>query len=93
MFRSPAFTGKQRSTRRFVEHIGRTFREAREEAKIRRKLTTHSLRHSFCTRLAEAGKSAVLIKEAARHADISTSMMYVHMSNEHLKAELEDVFG
>jgi hypothetical protein len=33
-----------------------------------------------------------VIKEAARHADIQTSMRYVHMANEALKAEIEGPF-
>jgi site-specific recombinase XerD len=51
------------------------------------------LYYAFCTRLAEAGKLLQVIKEAARHSDVSTSMIYVHMANEHLKSELDDVFG
>jgi len=42
--------------------------------------------------LAEAGEPAVIIKEAARHADISTSLRHVHLANEHLRKEIEDVF-
>ena len=59
---------------------------------IEKTISFHSLRYGFCTRLAEAGKPLQVIKEAARHSDVSTSMIYVHMANEHLKAELDDVF-
>jgi site-specific recombinase XerD len=45
------------------------------------------------TKLTEAGKPLYVIKEAARHADVSTSMIYVHMANKHLKSELDDVYG
>lgn len=34
-----------------------------------------------------------VIRKATRHADVSTTMRYIHMANEHLKAELDDVFG
>jgi len=92
VFTSPSFERTSRSIRRFCERASVVFRRAREGAELPEELTFHSLRHGFCTALAEAGKSAVVIKEAARHADIQTSMRYVHMANETLKSEIADVF-
>lgn len=93
VFRSPRMKARQRGVRRFVERASLVFRQMRERANIQRPVSIHGLRHGFCTLLAERGKSAVVIKEAARHADISTTMRYVHMANEHLKRELDDVFS
>ena len=92
VFQSPSFEGGERNPKWFRENVSSAFRKAREKAGLRDELSFHSLRHGFCTMLAEAGKSAVVIKEAARHADISTSMRYVHMANEQLKSEVEDAF-
>ena len=92
VFRAPNFEGQEREARYFRERASRAFRKARKKADIERKLSFHSLRHGFCTRLAEAGKPLQVIKKAARHADVETSMIYVHMANEHLKSELDDVF-
>lgn len=92
VFQSPSFEGEERNPKWFRENVSDAFRKARRDAGLREGLSFHSLRHGFCTALAEAGKSAVVIKEAARHADIATSMRYVHMANEKLKAEVEDVF-
>ena len=92
VFQSPSFDGKERNPKWFRENVSDAFREARKDAGLREELSLHSLRHGFCTALAEAGKSAVVIKEAARHADISTSMRYVHMANEQLKSDVEDAF-
>jgi len=92
VFQSPSFEGKDRNPKWFRENVSDAFRVARKDAGLRDELSFHSLRHGFCTMLAEAGKSAVVIKEAARHADISTSMRYVHMANEQLKASVEDAF-
>ena len=92
VFRSPSFEGQERNPKWFRENVSDAFRKARRDAGLREGLCFHSLRHGFCTMLAEAGKSAVVIKEAARHADISTSMRYVHMANEQLKADVEDAF-
>lgn len=92
VFRSPNFEETQRDPQWFCGNVSRAFRRARKDADLRQGLSLHSLRHGFCTALAEAGKSAVVIKEAARHADISTSMRYVHMANEQLKDDVEDAF-
>jgi integrase len=86
------FRGDSQSVRRFVETVSQAFRRAKDRTSIERPVSFHGLRHGFCTALAEAGKSAVVIKEAARHADIQTSMIYVSLSNAHLKSQIDDVF-
>lgn len=93
VFCSPRLEKSERSARRFSEHVGRTFARYREEAELPDAITFHSLRHSFCTMLAEAGKSAVVIKEAARHADVATSMRYVHIANRRLREEINGAFS
>ena len=40
----------------------------------------HVLRHTFCSRLAMAGAPARAIQEAAGHADLSTTMRYMHLA-------------
>ena len=81
-----------RNVKSFRCNLARKFKRYAEAAGITRRITPHGLRHGFCTVLAEAGKSAPIIKAAARHADISTSMKYVHIANTALKAELAGVF-
>lgn len=92
VFRSPDFEGKDRSARNFGERASEAFRKARRRAGLPEALSFHSLRHGTATALAEAGKSATTIKEVMRHADIQTSLRYVHMANEHLRSEMNDVF-
>lgn len=93
VFAPPSSGCRNRTVRPFVERASKAFTAGRKAAGIKRRITFHGLRHGFCTKLAEAGKPLYVIKEAARHADVSTSLIYVHMANEHLKAELDDVFG
>ena len=76
-----------------MEATAKAFRRARIRAGIERPLTVHSLRHGFCTRLAEAGLPAYVIKDAARHADVQTSMIYVSLTNRSLRSHLESVLG
>lgn len=42
----------------------------------------HDLRHTFATRLADAGTDVFTLKEILGHADIKTTMIYVHTNGE-----------
>lgn len=89
---SPTPPPTTRKTGTVVTMLGDEFRRARKAAGITRPITPHSLRHAFCTRLAEAGKSAFVIQAAARHANIQTSARYVHLAQRELLADLNEVF-
>lgn len=45
-------------------------------------LRFHDLRHTFATRLADAGTDAYTLMEIMGHADLKTTMIYVHASGE-----------
>ena len=60
------------------------WKNALHEAKIRN-FTWHDLRHTFCSRLAQAGKSLKVIQEAAGHKSISMSARYAHMDQTTLR--------
>ena len=61
---------------------------AHVHAKVRRALgfpaefVLHSLRHTFCTRLGEAGVEAFLIQRLAGHHNVTVSERYVHPTQE-----------
>ena len=44
--------------------------------------TFHDLRHTFGTRLADAGVDVVKIKELMGHASIVTTMRYIHATDQ-----------
>jgi integrase len=93
VFSSPRQKRLNRSVRTFVERASRAFRDAKRRAGITRRITFYGTRHGFCTLLAEKGRNAPLIAAAARHADVSTTMKYIHMANDHLRRELDIVFS
>jgi len=54
------------------------FREFSQRLGIKGNL--HSLRHTFASHLAMAGTPIPVIKDLLGHADISTTMIYSHLS-------------
>ena len=53
----------------------------------------HSLRHTFLTRLGEAGVDAFTIKRIAGHSSITVSQRYIHPSDEAMERAFEKLAG
>ena len=54
--------------------------EAVKRAGIRKEVHTHTLRHSYATHLLEQGVNILTIKELLGHANIETTMVYLHIA-------------
>ncbi|MBN8461685.1 MAG: tyrosine-type recombinase/integrase [Dechloromonas sp.] len=60
----------------------------RKMAGIQKKITPHSLRHTFATTLAARGASLVALKELLGHQKLSTTERYLHVTPAHLQETL-----
>lgn len=56
---------------------------------ITKKISPHSLRHTFATYKAERGVSPYVLREWLGHARLDTTQIYVHMARENTKKAME----
>jgi len=74
------FNGKEPDGRYSVRGLSWVMRENLKKTAITKQVNLHSLRHSYATHLLEEGVNIVTLKELLGHADITTTMIYLHIA-------------
>jgi integrase len=89
------FEGQHPGEHYSVRSLQAIVKRARKAAGLRETIRPHTLRHSFATHLLEAGTDSRLIQELLGHADIKTTLRYLHVSNcqiSQVRSPLDELF-
>jgi len=74
------FNGKEPDGRYSTKGLSWVMRETLKKTSITKDVNLHSLRHSYATHLLEQGINIVTLKELLGHAQITTTMIYLHVA-------------
>ncbi|MEX2399849.1 MAG: tyrosine-type recombinase/integrase [Rhodothermales bacterium] len=74
------FKGEKNGDRLDASYVSKRFKKYVKLAQLSDDLTFHSLRHTFITWMVQRGVPVPVVQKLAGHADISTTMQYVHVA-------------
>lgn len=80
--------GPRRGRPLTVEGLRRLFRYHRKQADVLAG-NPHQLRHTYGTNLAQAGVDAHVLRDLMGHANLDSTLVYIHLTAGHLRAEYD----
>jgi integrase/recombinase XerD len=84
--RDSLFPGKGTKRPLNATVIQRAFTEAKQQARITKPVSFHSLRHSFATQLLESGVNVRTIQALLGHRSLGTTQRYTHVAGDYLRS-------
>jgi site-specific recombinase XerD len=85
LFVQTAKASKDRSTRLTTRSIERIVKKYAVAAGITKKVSPHTIRHSFATDLLHNGADIRSVQALLGHASINTTQVYTHVTDKHLR--------
>jgi integrase/recombinase XerD len=67
-----------------TQSVRKVLAKAVAAAGITKRVTPHTLRHSFATHLIESGKDVTVVQELLGHRSLCATMIYTHISVDHI---------
>lgn len=83
--KSPALFINRRGSRLTTRSVERLIVHYAKAAGLNKKVTPHTLRHSFATHLLAGGADLRMVQELLGHVSLSTTQVYTHITKERLK--------
>jgi len=79
-------TGELRRHHVGGSNLQKAIRKAKDKAGIHKRVTSHTLRHSFATHLLESGVNIRVVQKLMGHKDVKTTEIYTHVLQQNLDA-------